>query len=617
MASLGTLSAILSLNSAPLEAGAGRAEKRLGRLRDTMSSVVSKAALMGGSIATGAAAGLALLTKRGLEAVDSQGKLARNLGGTIDGLRGLQIATGDAGVSSEALATSMRALNARLGEAETGSGEASDALKNLGLNAKELQGLDVDQRMAAISDRVKQLGLNSSQTADVLRSFGIRSLEMVDFMRQGGDAIRAARSEVDDYGLSLSEVDAAQVEAANDAFSRIGRVTEGVSNQLAVTMAPIMSEIAERFNKAAKESGGWKDEIKSAIELGIKGFGKLLDVLHGVRVSFKLMQVASAELETGLKSFAGFVGIGDGADDAKQRAAKLREELHQLAIQEMPSDKAAKFLEDVRKRSEEAAEAAVKNRGGGDGADIENPEAERHKAELAERLARIMEANMTEQAVLAEKFELEQELIRAALENKLLTQAEFDLLMQDQTLRHQEELTAIEDEEAKKREDRAKAEQDAKKSALQKALSDASTLMNTGSRKLFEIGKAAALANAFINAKESIVSAFAAGSEIAGPPLGAAYAAAAAAAQFAQISAIKSASFGNGGTGGSGGGGGASVTQSINAQSEPVRQRQSQAININVAGGLNPEDLYSGKMIRALFDELNANIDNGMSFNVQ
>ena len=117
-----------------------------------------------------------------------------------------------------------------------------------------------------------------------------------------------------------------------------------------------------------------------------------------------------------------------------------------------------------------------------------------------------------------------------------------------------------------------------KRTHTQKALTDVAALMNTHSRKLFELGKAAAIANALISARESVVDAFKWGSKIGGPPLAFAFAAAAAAAQAANIASIASTSFGGGGSASSSGGGSAGGAASApdtsgiaSSQQQPVR----------------------------------------------
>lgn len=241
---IGALRVNLGLNSAQFSNGLGNANKGLKRFKVAAAAAVA-----------GAAVAFARLTTNGLQFVDAQAKLARSLDASIDGLRTLQIVASDAGVSGSALKTSLEKLTQRLAEAERKAGASRDALDRLGVSAAELSALDVDERMEAISDRIKELGWSAGQTGDFLRDLGIRNQEMALLIGAGGDAIRAARQEVIDYGLSLNAVDAAKVEAANDALSRVGRVFEGLSNQLAIAFSPALERAAESFTNLSRIGG--------------------------------------------------------------------------------------------------------------------------------------------------------------------------------------------------------------------------------------------------------------------------------------------------------------------------------------------------------------------------
>lgn len=248
----------------------------------TLGKSMKRTALAAGAFATavgGAAAGMAYYVKTGLDAVDAQAKLARQLDSTIGGLRGLQLAANDAGVETGVINSAMERFSARLGEAQRGTGQTAEALDRLNLNAAELAGMDVDERVATIADRVQELGYSGAQTAYVLRQFGIRNREIVNLMRQGGDAVRQARGEIEDYGLAVSEVDAAAVEAANDALSRTGMVTESVRNAIATELAPIILVIAENFNKSARAAGGWGEVVTSAMRGAAGAVGPVLDAM--------------------------------------------------------------------------------------------------------------------------------------------------------------------------------------------------------------------------------------------------------------------------------------------------------------------------------------------------
>ncbi|GHE19997.1 hypothetical protein [Halomonas urumqiensis] len=281
------------------------AERNLRSVRNELNGVekqgvVSAAALKKMALglaagATAASAAFTLLAKDGLAYVDAQAKMADQLGSTIDGLRGLQIAANDAGIDTSTLNSAVDRLNSRLGEARLGSGQAAEALGRMGLSADALANMDADERIATLADRVQGLGLDSADTANLLRDLGIRNREMVNLLRAGGDGIRQARQEVDDYGLSLSRVDAARVEQANDALSRIPRIMEPIKNQIAINLAQPLNDVADLFNDAARESQGFAGTVVDSMEWAARGVAELLDTVDAVRIG--LMQAQRVQLQ--------------------------------------------------------------------------------------------------------------------------------------------------------------------------------------------------------------------------------------------------------------------------------------------------------------------------------
>ena len=219
----------------------------------------AKIAAAAAAVAFGVAA--VAMAKSGLRFVDSQAKMARSMDGTIDALRALQIAASDAGVDSGQLNGAMQKLGRGLAEAARKGGIAADALEFMGLKADELLTLDADERFAVMADRAKEMGLSAQEAASLLGDLGIRSKEMALLLIQGGDAIRAARQEVDDLGLSISAVDASKVEEANDAFSRIKFATEALANRLAIALAPALKAVADAFVAAMREGGALRNLI--------------------------------------------------------------------------------------------------------------------------------------------------------------------------------------------------------------------------------------------------------------------------------------------------------------------------------------------------------------------
>lgn len=129
--------------------------------------------------------------------------------------------------------------------------------------------------------------------------------------------------------------------------------------------------------------------------------------------------------------------------------------------------------------------------------------------------------------------------------------------------------------------------------------------------------KAASIATALLKSREAIVSAFAAGSDIGGPPVGFAFAAMAAAATAAQILAMRSVSPGSSGgapSAASGGGGASGWTDDGGSGGLPggaTVPGPSKVVNLSLVGRY-----YDREALRDLLEGLNDLIRDGARLNV-
>lgn len=623
---IGSLVARITAETSGLQQGARRGASSLQNFGKQARATANRVGAIG---VAGAAAGAALvanLTRRGLEAVDAQAKLARQLDGTIDGLRGLQLAGEDAGVSSSTLNKAVENLNARLGEAERGTGTAAGALERLGLNAEDLSAMDVDERMATIADRMQDMGLSGAQAADELRQLGIRNGEMVNLLRQGGDAIRDATTEIQAMGLSLSDVDAAKVEQANDAMSRIGMITEGLQQQFAVKFAPILQGIAELITENAKEFGGLGSIAERVVEFLISGAGFAADAFRGLQVVAKGIQLAFSGVGTavvavsttinealvgvlhgavtagknlvqffnnipgvdiptgGIENFESRIagtrqGLLDMRSAAVESTKRIAGEMHDLATKPMPSEALDGFVAQVREKSQEAAEAAQES--GVRDALLPDEDAtdealererEQRRAHLEGMLEDLRTGFMSERELREEEHEHKMEQLREALELELLTQREFEEKAEMLEAQHMAEMERLRKDGMDAMEDTTKKSFDDQASAAEQGLQRMSGAVEDQSKTMFDITKAGAIASALVNTYKGISNTLA---EYPWP-LSGVLAATHAAAGFANVSNIKSQSFGSsggsasapasaasaGGGGGGAGGGGDGASES-------------------------------------------------------
>src|SRR5690554_5609676 len=229
-------------------------------------------------------------TRDGLANVDAQAKLARSLNTTYDSVTALQIAFEEGGV--DGFERSLNRLNRRLGAAEVGTGAAAKTVEALNLNLSELSQLEADERLARIADAIVDSGVSAQRAARFVQDLGFEQKEATQLFLQGGDAIRAYRQQVDEFGLSLSELDTAKVEKANDDFARAGRLFDAISQQLAVNVAPILSAVSDLLVENAKDAGGLGEATADTFNLFIEGASEAVNSVAKLDRQFLRTQAA-------------------------------------------------------------------------------------------------------------------------------------------------------------------------------------------------------------------------------------------------------------------------------------------------------------------------------------
>jgi len=241
---IGSLRVNLGLDSAKFESGARRVKSPLAAMKKQFIAVTAVAASVGAAISA--------MALKGANDIDVAAKSARRLGTSIGGFRALEMAAGEAGVSLSALTNDVQTMDREIAR---GSKNATSALDRLGLSAKDLEGLEADQKIALIADKVQALGLTSGQASALLQDLGVRNREMVLAVLSGGDAFRQARKDAEDYGLAISKTDSDAIEQANDRIGRLGLIGQYASQQLAIALVPAMGALAQAMTDSLREGG--------------------------------------------------------------------------------------------------------------------------------------------------------------------------------------------------------------------------------------------------------------------------------------------------------------------------------------------------------------------------
>ena len=265
---IGALRVNLGLDSAQFTRGTTQAQRRLNTMRRQFVAVAGTVAALGAALTT--------MALRGAADIDRIVKAARRIDGSAGAFQALELAAGEAGVSMSALANDLQTLNRELASSSAG---AQRAMQRLGMSASDLLSMDADERIAAIADRINEMGMSAGEATALLRDLGVRNREMVLLMLQGGDAIRAARDDIRDYGLEIDEALGARVERARDQIGRLGIVTQYFGQRLAAEVVPALGAFAQAITDSMREGGS----LRAVID-GLVNNMQLLATIAGVAV---------------------------------------------------------------------------------------------------------------------------------------------------------------------------------------------------------------------------------------------------------------------------------------------------------------------------------------------
>ena len=402
------------------------------------------------SAAAVAAVGVALfaMTRRSMQNIDALTKQARSLGLTTKALQAMSLVAQEAGVSTDRLTQSLGLMQRQIVELERGSASATRAFDALGLKLRDLQRLSPDEQFRKIADALNRIEDPALRTATAMEIFGRSGRDVINMLDNYGSKIDEAREFQDRFNISVSEIDARNIEEANDAAGRLREAIGGLGNTLSARFAPdvkiasnaLLSLVGVLVDRATPaETAFWKETDRvSASAKGAKGnvanLEGAFDKVGGAATrTAEEISKANAEIAEFFRlakegkflseeEIADLV-VGTGWERASERLARLRADLSSLVAD--PSVR----LHDVVVRDAEPGTPRPRMRGVDDFPDITTVPGLGGGSSVRElmrdRLDALMEGLMTEREVVQAWYSESMQLLVDARQQGLLTEQEF------------------------------------------------------------------------------------------------------------------------------------------------------------------------------------------------
>lgn len=372
-------------------------------------------------------------------------------------------------------------------------------------------------------------------------------------------AVAAAQGDFDLANRILDDTTLSDKLAADAELVR--KMWSGASEEAAKTTEVVLeANAAERTRIATALSAAQSDSARAA---------EAAKVVAAIESTVAALRLESETIGMTTQQVALYKLALDGATQAQLDDVATSQFIIQSYNDRVSALDSLIAAEDQYNQNKASAQSAIDGVSSGLSTQQESVE-----AQYAERLAAINNARTFELDTALSYDELE---LRAAMSRE-------------------EQITAIEESEAKKRMAIQDAVNQSRLNATAQMFGNLAALMNTKSKKLFEIGKAAAIAETAINTGRAAMGAYAAlaGIPIVGPALGAAAALAAVAAGAAQIQQINSQQFGGGGSvsfSGSAPGVYNPPQPTVPYGAQPAAEKSGREVNIIFNGDVNGFDI--------------------------
>jgi len=597
MATIGKLAVQITADTSDFDAGLKSAEKSTSDFNARMDGLASNLKTIA-PLAIAAGAAFAVNMVRGLaDSADKLDELSQRIGVSVEDLTRLQWAAKMSGASSETLTASLQKLSINMANSKDPANESAAAFRALGVDIENADGsmrsqLDV---MNDVADAFATYQDGANKTALAVQLFGRSGAELIPMLNGGSASIRALALESDKLGNTLSTNTAKAAAEFNDHLDRMYARASSVAKAIAT---PLLANLNALFS--ALERGAERASLAS-----------LADDVIRLNNDLKALQARGSNPFINPEVLEKNITETKAKLEAAKKAFKEADEVFKNSLNQKPEElpKPTRSAPSIAKAQKEQKDAADPLGDLIDWTMAEKEQRDRLKREEDMRTAFL--ARNAEALKLSTLSELDQEQFKheqklALLEEYLIREpemiAEYHGVKERMAEEHEARMLAI----------RKKGLTDQEKwnalSYKDQAKTVASELMSmtgaaaTENRKMFEINKAASLANAVIKGYESAVNAYAFGSKWGGPAGGAAMAALSVAATGAQINAIRSQTFG-------GGGGGTAYapsgsTAATGQAAMQAGQGSSGAGQVITIQGIGAGDMFTGDSVRGLIDQL-------------
>lgn len=336
-----------------LNARLAKFEDDMARVRKSMGGIEKSASVLktglGGLFAGVGVAGLVAFAKNGIDAADALKDMSDRLGVSVKDLASFKLAAEQNGTELETLGKGIARLTRSIGEAEGGNKKLGEALKALGITAR-----DPKEAFFQLADATEKIQDPAKRAALLSQVLGKSYQDLIPFLSQGSEELRKSAQGSETFAQAMERL-APDADLLNDNLAKLKENAAGFAATLLGPVAKAMNETIEGFKRIDRlsDAGASFDDfffgtVNADTGKSLRNINKEID---GV--------------EARIKRAKGFGIFGDTAPLEREltRLKAIRAELHNLTAEQLlapHTSKSKKLFGDINIPAEKAKGSSAK-----------------------------------------------------------------------------------------------------------------------------------------------------------------------------------------------------------------------------------------------------------------
>ncbi|GEM_PF-6103888 len=176
---------------------------------------------------------------------DATAKMAQRLGLSTEELTAFRYAAESLGASGQNMDEALRIMTRRIGEFQSGTGEAQKAFEALGITVEALSGKSAAEQFELIRDRLSQVESSTQRAALAAKIFDTNWAPLAPLLAMTGQEFQGLIEQADQAGQVLDSKVARQSEEVAQAVGEMTTSLKLVTVQIGAALLPLMKRLRD------------------------------------------------------------------------------------------------------------------------------------------------------------------------------------------------------------------------------------------------------------------------------------------------------------------------------------------------------------------------------------